>query len=89
MTQFEKDLAEKLLKALNLDEDVEIDSMSRDTQLFGDDGLELDSIDAIEIEVMVKKDFDIDILPAERNRSTFGSFGIFADFVQNNQGRDA
>lgn len=88
MTEFEISFAEKLLKALNLDEDVEIDSITRDTPLFGDEGLELDSIDAIEIEVMVKQEFGIDILPAERTRSTFGSFGILADFVLTNRERD-
>jgi len=81
MTEFEIELRGKLISHLNL-EDVDLEAFDSDTPLFGDGGLELDSIDAIEIEVMVQKEYGVDILPSERSRSTFGSLGNLAGFIQ-------
>ncbi len=85
MTEFEIELRSKLITHLNL-EDVEPDELVSDTSLFGEGGLELDSIDAIEIEVMVQKEYGVDILPSERSQSTFGSLGNLASFIQNKLG---
>ena len=87
MNEFEKELLEKLIVSLNL-EDVDPEDIDGDTTLFGDGGLELDSIDAIEIEVMVKAEYGIDILKSERNQATFGTFSSLASFVKENQDRD-
>jgi acyl carrier protein len=89
MTDFEIELRDKLIKQLGL-EDIDSESISADTFLFGEgQGLELDSVDAIEIEVLVKTDYGIEILASERNKTTFGTFGNLAAFVQNNLNRDA
>ena len=86
MTPFETELREKLINQLGLEIDpAEIES---ETYLFGQ-GLELDSIDAIEIEVMVKAEYGIDILQSERNQSTFGTLGTLAAFIEKNRDRDA
>ena len=70
MDSFEKELKEKIIACLDLDE-LDPESITSETFLFGRGrGLELDSIDAIELEVMVKKEYGIDILPSERTRST-------------------
>jgi acyl carrier protein len=87
MTPFENELCAKLIEHLNL-EDVDLEEISGETYLFGDEGFELDSIDAIEIEVMIKKEYGIDIKPSERNRSTFGTLGALAEFVEANENRD-
>jgi acyl carrier protein len=81
MTDFEIELRDKLIAHLKL-EDIDPDTFTGDTPLFGEGGLELDSIDAIEIEVMVQKEYGVDILPSERSRSTFGSLGSLAGFIQ-------
>ncbi|MCP4599030.1 MAG: acyl carrier protein [Proteobacteria bacterium] len=86
MTNFELELMNKLIAQLGLEEIVP-ETITRDTLLFGE-GLELDSIDAIEIEIMVKAEFGIEILPSERNRSTFGTFGNLSDFIESNLNRD-
>ena len=86
MTAFEIELRDKLIQQLGLEiSPLEIES---ETYLFGQ-GLELDSIDAIEIEVMVKAEYGIDILASERNQSTFGSLGTLAAFIEKNLNRDA
>jgi len=87
MTPFEEEFRDKLLEHLGL-EDVVPGTITGDTYLFGE-GLELDSIDAIEIEVLIKKTYGINIQPSERSESTFGTFGKLTSFIQENRGRDA
>jgi acyl carrier protein len=86
MTDFEIKFRNMLIDQLGLEE-IDPEIITRDTYLFGE-GLELDSVDAIEIEVMVKKEFGINILASERTSSTFGTFGTLCDFIQNNLNRD-
>lgn len=87
MTDFEKELRDKILERLGLD-DIEPESLTTETALFGE-GLELDSIDALEIEAMIAEEYGITIIPSERTASTFASFGALAQFVQDNRNRDA
>ncbi len=86
MTEYEIELRDKLIKHLNL-EDFDLEAITSDTFLFGE-GLELDSIDAIEIEVMIKAEYDVDILASERNRATFGTLGSLSRFIQQKLGND-
>lgn len=87
MTDFEKELRDKILERLGLD-DIDAESLTTETALFGE-GLELDSIDALEIEAMIAEEYGITIIPAERTASTFASFGTLAQFVQDNLKRDS
>lgn len=48
------DIKKKMISALNL-QGMSPDSIESDTPLFGDDGLGLDSVDALELVVMVEK----------------------------------
>jgi acyl carrier protein len=86
MTDFETELRDKIIERLSLD-DVDRDTLTSETALFGA-GLELDSIDALEIEAMIAEEYGITIIPAERSASTFASFGTLAQFVQENLHRD-
>ena len=86
MTEFEVELRDKILDRLGLDT-VDPESVTSETAFFGE-GLELDSIDALEIEAMVAEDYGITILPSERTASTFASFGTLANFIQENMHRD-
>lgn len=89
MTDFEIELRDRLIKQLNLF-DMDPDSITRETMFFGegDDSMGLDSIDALEIDYMVERDYKIKILTSERSEATFANFGTFADFVEKNQNRD-
>jgi acyl carrier protein len=87
MTDFEKELRDKIIERLGLG-DVDRDALTSDTALFGS-GLELDSIDALEIEALIAEEYGITIIPAERSASTFANFGTLARFVQDNLRRDA
>ncbi len=86
MTEFEREILGKLIARLKL-EDVNVDDVTGETLLFGQ-GLSLDSIDALEIELMVKEDYGIVILTSERTRSTFGTLGVLCAFIRDNLYRD-
>jgi len=86
MTEFEILFRDKVVKYLNL-QDVDPGSITRETVFFGG-GLGLDSIDAIELVIMVEKEYGIVLTVPERNQTVFGSFGALCDFVAANRGRD-
>jgi len=88
MSEFERELLEKLIQYTNM-QDVDLGTVTRESTLYGKDStFGLDSIDAIEIEVMIKKEYGIDVHPSERSEATFGSVGSLARFVETNRGRN-
>ncbi|HOX44325.1 MAG TPA: phosphopantetheine-binding protein [Myxococcota bacterium] len=87
MTDLEIELRDKLIARLDL-KDVDPSQITSASRLFGED-LGLDSIDALELEVMIQEHWGIQIKASERNRSTFGTLGDLARFIQANLGRDS
>lgn len=78
-----KDVMEKLTKAFLEDlylDDVTEEDFTETTVLFGD-GLGLDSIDAVEIVMLVEKHFGVVIKDADEAKDSFASFGDLADFI--------
>ncbi len=65
---------------LNL-EDVAPGSIGDDAVLFGEEGLGLDSLDAVELVVMVEKRFGVAIADAEEAREAFRSVAVLAEFI--------
>jgi len=73
-----------LIDGLRL-EDIAPDDLTADTPLFGD-GLGLDSIDALEIGVMLDRQFGVKITSGdERNNQIFASLQSLATFVTENR----
>lgn len=80
------ELKELLIDGLHL-EDVEPDDIHPDEALFGD-GLGLDSIDALEIAVLLDKKYGIRISSGdERNKDVFASLNALAAFVSENRNK--
>lgn len=83
----EKELIEKLkvqlIEQLNL-EDLEVADIGDDTMLFGDE-LGLDSIDALEIIVLLEKDYGVKIENQEEGQKVFKSVQSIAQFILENQ----
>ncbi len=79
-----EDILAKLKEAVVADlhlEDVSADDITEDTRLFGA-GLELDSIDAVELVVIVEKYFKVAITDAKEAKEAFASMGVLVDFIQ-------
>jgi len=87
MNAIETEVFQKLRARLNLTH-VDPATVEAATPLF-DGGLELDSIDVLEIAALVQKDYAIIIAQAERTREIFGTVGSLARFVETNRGRNA
>lgn len=83
MEALKLELKEKIIEQLNL-EDVTIDEIGDDTPLFGD-GLGLDSIDALELIVMLDKDYGIKITDPKKGKKVFDSVEIMAQFITENR----
>ena len=76
-------LKELLIEELNL-VDVTVDEIEDDTPLFGE-GLELDSLDAVEIVVLVQKNFNVEITNMEEGKEAFQSINSLVNFIKERQ----
>ena len=74
------ELKSKIIESLKL-QDITPDQIGDDAPLFGD-GLGLDSIDALELVVMLEKNYGIVIKDIEEGRPAFQSVRTLADFIK-------
>lgn len=83
MENLKLELKGKIIENLNL-EDVEIDEIDNNDPLFGD-GLGLDSIDALELIVMLDKDYGIKLSDPKKGKSIFESIDTMATYISANR----
>lgn len=81
MSDLKIKLKEQLIEHLNL-EDFSVEDIADDLPLFGD-GLGLDSIDALEIIVMLEKKFNVQISNPQEGAKIFQSVNTIAEFIEN------
>ena len=77
------ELKEEIIKVLNL-EGLKPEDIDNDAPLFGD-GLGLDSIDALELIVLLEKNYGIKLEDPGKGREIFGSINTFAKYISENQ----
>ena len=77
------ELKKQIIEVLNL-EDVQPEDLENDAPLFGE-GLGLDSIDALELIVMMEKVYGIKIKDPSAGKEIFKSINTMADFVSKNR----
>ncbi|MCI6618525.1 MAG: phosphopantetheine-binding protein [Prevotella sp.] len=82
--ELQQELKEKILKALNL-EDIKPEDIDDDAPLFGDEGVGLDSIDALELIVLLEKEYGIRIKDPKAGKDVFKSIQAMAEFVNQNR----
>ena len=73
------DLKSKIIQSLNL-QDITPEQIDDVAPLFGS-GLDLDSIDALELVMMLEKHYGIVITDIEEGRPAFQSVRALADFI--------
>ncbi len=84
MTQEEliEQLKEQIIKALSL-EDITPTDIDADAPLFGE-GLGLDSIDAIELILLLEKEYSIKVEDPRQRREILASVRTMAKFIEDN-----
>lgn len=82
MDALEQELKALIISALDLEE-IAVDDIGTDLPLFGADGLGLDSIDALELGVALKKKYGIQLEAGDsRAREHFRSVATLAALVR-------
>lgn len=79
MKELREELKTKIIEQLNLEEFTVADIDDNDA-LFGD-GLGLDSIDALELIVMMDKDYGIQLTDPNEGKEIFQSIAVLADYI--------
>ncbi|GAB4335709.1 MAG: phosphopantetheine-binding protein [Desulfobulbaceae bacterium] len=84
MEELKKELKEMLVRDLKL-QDVDPEDIGDDDPLF-EEGLGLDSLDAVELVVLINKHYDIQIKDMEEGKIAFASVTALADFITSRRG---
>ena len=84
LEEIRKELKELLVVNLAL-EDITPEEIEDEEVLFGD-GLGLDSLDAVEIVVLIQRNYGLEIIDEEQAREIFQSVNTLAGWVHENLG---
>jgi len=76
-------LKEEIIEALNL-EDMKPEDIDENASIFGE-GLGLDSIDALELIVLMEKNYGIKLTDAAQSREIFVSIKVMAEYIAANR----
>ena len=79
-------LKQELIEALNLEEMTPAD-IDNEAPLFGEKGLGLDSIDALEIILILERNYGIKIEKPNEGKEIFYSIHTLADYITANRKR--
>ena len=83
MDNLKEELKHKIIEVLNL-EDVSADEIKTDAPLFGG-GLGLDSIDALELIVLLDKEYGIKLSDPKKGKEIFQSIEVMAKYIEENR----
>lgn len=83
LQKIRKSLKEMIVRDLSL-EDINPEEIKDDEVLFGE-GLGLDSLDAVEIVVLLQRNFGLEVKSMDQGREIFYSIETIANFVYENR----
>ena len=84
MDELIEKLKAQLIDALNLEE-ITPEDIDPEAPLFGEDGLGLDSIDALEIILLLDKEYGIKLKNPAEGKQVFHSVKTMADYITANR----
>jgi len=67
---------------------IDPDTISKDTLLFGPEGIGLDSLDALQMSIAIEKEFNVVIGDPNTAREAFQSLGTLSDWINAKLGTD-
>jgi len=79
MSDLKYELKKQIIEELNL-EDIQPEDIEDDAPLFGD-GLGLDSIDALELVVLMEKYYGVKITDEETGKKVLASINAMSEFI--------
>lgn len=83
MSQTTEKLKEIIVERLKLT--IDVSQINDDTFLFGPDGLNLDSIDILELIIAIKKEFGVEIMDKEIAQKVFTTVDAVAKYIDENR----
>ena len=83
MEELIQELKKEIITVLSLEE-MNIDEMDADAPLFGD-GLGLDSIDVLELIVLMERKYGIKLANAQEGKNIFHSIRTMAEYISKNR----
>lgn len=84
MCKLKNELKTKIIDQLNL-EDLEPSDIGNSVPFFGEEGLGLDSIDALEFIVLLEQHYGIKVTNPEEGKEIFQSVDTLAAFIEKNR----
>ena len=84
MEQLINEIKLELIDALNLD-GMTPEDIDDNAPLFGDEGLGLDSIDVLELIVLLERNYGIRLANPQEGKQVFRSVAVMADYVAANR----
>ena len=84
MTISSDDFKRVLINGLKL-EDIEVEDIEDTDALFGDDGLGLDSVDSIELVLIIEKEYGVKIQNPEQYNEIFASVSNLLKYINDNK----
>ena len=83
MEELKNKLKAQIIEALNL-EDITVEEISDSEPLFGE-GLGLDSIDALELIVLLEREYSIKMDDASQGKTVLQSVNTMAEYIKSKQ----
>lgn len=84
LKKFKQELVEKISVSA-----IEVDDIKNDEPIFGPDGqLQLDSLDALELVILLEKNFDIKLKGKASSTVIFKNFNVLGDYILENTAKD-
>lgn len=85
MEESKQTLKQQLIEALNL-EGMQAEDIDDNAPLFGE-GLGLDSIDILELIVLLEREYGIKIASPQEGKKVFQSVAVMADYIEKHRTR--
>ena len=84
MSELKEKLKEQIISQLSL-EDLTPSDINDDAPLFSEEGLGLDSIDALEFIVLLESNYGLKISDPNQGREIFHSINSLAEYIEKNK----